>query len=85
MPADIPNAIDLAGHALLVPLRSNAYSLVTGAGVSSVRRRLKMASIAYETLLLESGVWEVSAGEDGSFSTYYLPDEDGRARMPCRL
>lgn len=45
--------------------------------MASVRRRLKMASIAYETLLLESGAWEVSAGEGGTFTMYYPTADDG--------
>jgi hypothetical protein len=36
--------------ALYVPLRSNAKSLVTGAAIAALRRRLKYASVFHDTL-----------------------------------
>ena len=51
---------------LVVPLRSNAAGLVAGAPVAAVRRRLKMASLIYDQILLEGGTAHVQAGPRGS-------------------
>jgi hypothetical protein len=53
---------------LLVPLRSNANTLLAGAPVAAFRRRLKYASIFYDRLLLEGGVLRLNAGPTLSFS-----------------
>lgn len=53
---------------LLVPLRSNANTLVAGAPIAAFRRRLKYASIFYDRLLLEGGVLRLDAGPTLSFS-----------------
>jgi hypothetical protein len=45
-----------------VPLRSNAKSLVTGAPIAALRRRLKYASMFHDTLILESGILRMHAG-----------------------
>ena len=60
---------------LLVPLRSNAKTLLTGAPIEAVRRRLKFASLFYDRVLLESGVFRLHAGADG-FSAVYEPAKD---------
>lgn len=54
---------------VLFPLRSNAQALVAGAGVASVRRRLKTASILYDRILLEGGSVHVMAGPTGNVTT----------------
>jgi len=46
---------------LLVPLRSNANTLLAGGPVESVRRRLKTASISFDQILLEAGVYRLQA------------------------
>jgi hypothetical protein len=53
---------------LLVPLRSNASTLLTGAPIASFRRRLKFASIFFDRLLLEGGVLRMNAGPNLAFS-----------------
>jgi hypothetical protein len=57
---------------LVVPLRSNASTLLTGAPVVSVRRRLKFASLFYDRLFIESGVLRLQAGPDGRFNTDWV-------------
>ncbi|VXB06333.1 hypothetical protein [Aeromicrobium sp. 9AM] len=49
-------------HDLWVPLRSNAYSLVAGAPVAAMRRRLKQAGVSYDHVLLEGGGLGITAG-----------------------
>lgn len=51
---------------VLFPLRSNAYSLVAGAGVESVRRRLKIAALMFDRLILEAGQVTIGAGPTGN-------------------
>ena len=57
---------------LVVPLRSNAYTLVTGMPIAAMRRRLKFASLFYDRLILETGIFRVHAGPDG-FSSFIVP------------
>jgi hypothetical protein len=51
---------------LVVPLRANAHSLLAGAPVAALRRRLKFASLLYDRLFLETGIYTASAGPNGS-------------------
>lgn len=44
----------------------NAHSLLVGGPVASVRRRLKVGSILYDTVVLESGIYRAQAGPGGS-------------------
>lgn len=53
---------------LLVPLRSNASALLNGAPVAVLRRRLKYASIFFDRLLLETGMFYLHAGPTVSLS-----------------
>ncbi len=57
---------------LYVPLRSNAKTLVTGAPIAALRRRLKYASVFHDQVLLESGILRMQAGEGGS-SSFVVP------------
>ena len=50
---------------LWVPLRSNAHSLLAGAPVQGLRRRLKQAAISYDEVLLEGGGLSITAGTSG--------------------
>lgn len=63
-----------ACHMVVVPLACNAHALLAGSPVESVRRRLKLASLLYERILLEHGVIQVHAGPTGSFMTRHVPD-----------
>jgi hypothetical protein len=56
----------------VVPLRSNARTLVAGGSVAAMRKRLKYASLFYDSLLLESGIFRVQAGPTGS-SSFIVP------------
>lgn len=47
------------------PLRSNAHALVRGAPIESVRRRLKLASLLFDRVLLEAGKISIAAGPTG--------------------
>ncbi|MHB8488959.1 MAG: hypothetical protein ACYDCS_07160 [Candidatus Dormibacteria bacterium] len=53
---------------LYLPLHSNAKALVAGAGVASVRRRLKTASLLFDRIILEGGSIDVTAGPNGAWS-----------------
>ena len=72
MPAD--------GSVLVVPLRSNAHTLLAGAPIAAMRRRLKFASLFYDRLLLETGIFRVHAGPHGYSSFIAPPTEDDPAR-----
>ena len=50
------------------PLASNAYSLVAGSPVASVRGRLKLASLLYDSIFIEAGSLEIQSGPSGSFT-----------------
>ena len=64
---------------LFVPLRSNAKTLVTGAPIAALRRRLKYASVFHDQLFLEC-VLQMQAGEGGSSSFVVPATEDCPAR-----
>ncbi len=62
---------------LVVPLRANASTLLAstllaGAPIAALRRRLKFASLFYDRLLLETGIFRAHAGPTGS-STFIVP------------
>lgn len=57
--------------AILFPVRSNARSLVAGASVATVRRRLKLASLLHDVVLLELGHVSVQAGPSGGSSFWH--------------
>ena len=65
---------------LVVALRSNAYTLLTGQPVAGMRRRLKFASLFYDRLLLETGIFRVNAGPTGSSSFIVPPGENDSPR-----
>lgn len=48
------------------PLASNAHALVVGGSVRSVRARMKVSSLLYNRVLLESGQMIIQAGPRGS-------------------
>lgn len=48
------------------PLASNAHSLLTGAPLDGVRRRLKMASLLHDEVFLEWGTMQIQAGATGA-------------------
>ena len=62
--------------ALLVPLRSNGRSLLAGPSIKSVRRRLKFASLYFDQVFLEEGIFDMSAGPGGS-SGFVRPPLEG--------
>jgi hypothetical protein len=65
---------------IVVPLRSNAYALLTGASVAAVRRRLKFASLFFDRVLLETGIFRVYAGPNGASSFIVPPTEQDPPR-----
>jgi hypothetical protein len=58
---------------LLVPLRSNGSALLNGKPVESVRRRIKYASLSFERVLLEAGIYKLQAGPGGSWGVLEPP------------
>jgi hypothetical protein len=58
--------VGVAESVLLVPLRSNASTLLAGAPIAAMRRRLKLASLIFDQVLLETGMLSVSAGPSGA-------------------
>jgi hypothetical protein len=65
---------------LVVPLRSNASTLLAGAPIAALRRRLKFASLFFDRLLLETGIYRVHAGPTGASSFIVPPSEEDRPR-----
>jgi hypothetical protein len=72
--------VPAAKSALYVPLRSNAKSLVTGAPIAALRRRLKYGSLFHDSLILESGILRMNAGGGGSSSWINQPSEHEQPR-----
>jgi len=60
---------------LVVPVRSNASTLLAGAPIAALRRRLKFASLFFDRLILESGIFKVSAGPTGA-SAFIVPADE---------
>jgi hypothetical protein len=69
---------------LVVPLRSNAYSLVAGPGVAALRRRLKAASLVYDHVLLEQGRLNMTVGPSGSGESKRADDPDATFQRPVQ-
>jgi hypothetical protein len=69
-----PGGPTVSESTLVFPLRSNGKSLIAGAGVNSVRTRIKYASLFYERILLEGGVHSLMAGPNGFFSSVFPAD-----------
>lgn len=65
---------------LVVPLRSNAHTLMSGVPIRAMRRRLKFASLFYDRLFLESGILRVQAGPTASSSFIVPPTSDDPPR-----
>ncbi len=55
-----------ASECCFFPVASNAHALVAGAPVESVRARLKVASLLYEEVLIETGRRLITAGPEAS-------------------
>lgn len=62
---------------LILTPSANAHSLLAGGPAASVRRRLKVGSILFDTVVLESGVYRAQAGPSGSTNSREAvrPDE----------
>ena len=69
-----------AQGSVFFPLASNAHALVTGASVASVRARLKMSSLPYNQVLIESGQMHIQAGPDGSQTWRSQPHPDTKSK-----
>jgi hypothetical protein len=63
-----------APSAVYFPLRANAESLVSGAGVASVRRQILVSLLLHDKIVLESGVFRSSMGTTGGHS-FWMPAE----------
>lgn len=58
------------------PLRSNARALITGTPLISVQWRIKIGALLHDTVVLEDGMWETSAGPGGSTAFWHPPAEE---------
>jgi hypothetical protein len=58
---------------LLVPLRSNASTLLTGRPIAAMRRRLKFASVYHDRLLMEAGILKVQVCPGGGSTILLRP------------
>jgi hypothetical protein len=78
--------VRVPGNELLVPLRSNGSGLLAGTHVGAVRRRLKFASICFERIFLEAGVYRLQAGPGGPSAFLELPPhrEEPRWQTPAQ-
>lgn len=56
------------GPKVYFPLASNAHALLKGRPLEGVRRRLKVASLLHEEILLESGLLRIQAGANGAIA-----------------
>ena len=65
--------------AVFFPLSSNAHALIAGGPVESVRGRLKMASLLYDQVWVESGQRRILAGPRGAVSMGHPPGPDGHS------
>lgn len=61
----------MPASAIYFPLRSNAASLLVGAPVHSLVRRIKLAALLHDEVWLEEGLWEAQAGPRGSASFWF--------------
>ena len=79
-----PRKIEPNPSVIVFPVRSNAKSLVTGSPLASVRRRLKLASVLYDSVLLEGGQAIIQAGPTGGSCMWHpsQPDEEVRWQSP---
>lgn len=67
---------------LYLPLRGNTYTLVAGAPGHAFRRRLKVAALLFDEIVLDGGHWAVMFGPSGSIE-YREPGADTFAlRIP---
>lgn len=66
--------------AVLFPLASNAHALISGSSIDSVRVRLKVASLLYDQVLVETGQRLIMAGPEGSIT---LPRPTSPDRPPA--
>jgi hypothetical protein len=61
---------------IFFPLRSNARSLLAGAPAQSIRRRIKLAAVLHDYVLIEDGSREILAGPSGSWQVWHPPTRD---------
>ena len=63
-------SIEPAGTALF-GLRTNAHQLIAGTGVAAVRRRIGLAGLFHDRVVLELGIYDLSAGPTGNMPRYH--------------
>jgi hypothetical protein len=61
------------GVPIYFPLRSNAASLVKGAPLRSVLRRVKLSALLHDEVRLEEGIWDGQAGPRGAMQWWSPP------------
>lgn len=55
------------------PLRANASSLLAGSPANGVRRRMKIAALLYDHLIVDDGSWHGVSGPEGSMPWRFPP------------
>lgn len=84
IPPAYPLSVAAGESVLVVLLRSNAHTLLAGAPVAAMRRRLKFASLFFDKLYLEAGVFRMEAGPAGGFSTLEPAIDGTRWQTPAQ-
>ncbi len=67
---------------LVVPLRSNAHSLIAGPAAVAMRKRLKFASLVFDRVMLEQGRLTIHLGPHGAMEMPYPQEADERLQSP---
>ncbi|WP_157595413.1 hypothetical protein [Plesiocystis pacifica] len=62
---------------VLFPLASNAKALLAGNPIASVRRRLKLSSLFFDKVFVESGQLWIAAGPTGNFTVNQPAGKNG--------
>jgi hypothetical protein len=62
-------------RAIYYPLRANAYGLTSGAQFANFKRRLKVAALLHDQLVLHNGVWTGVAGPRGGYQMHIPPHQ----------
>jgi hypothetical protein len=63
--------------AIYFSVRANAHALTAGAGAASVARRLRLASLLHDDVVIDVGAWDGRAGATGSWEVRFRVPPEG--------